>query len=1522
MQAYRVQAQTGNISFSDPLVKSLCVEAWDTNGDNELSFQEAAAVTDIGEVFKGTAINKFNEFQWFTSLQSVPNDAFRSCNKLLQIVLPPSVEQIGSYAFYSCISLSDIALNEGLKSIKNAAFTACSNISSITLPRTVEELGTNMFYLCTKLVDVNIPDKVTELPARLFYGCSSLKEIRIPDGVKTISPTAFSGCTSLTKVTMPLVLDASTLPLSVSDLQLTYLAQSEYAVLSSANKLNFSGQDDLTVYVVPSYSQLHVELQEVTGVEAFTGIIVHAQPGKRYVVSLGTEGEKSPGQNNAHRAPQARWGGDRASTMQSRENDGNLDYYQGPNFLRATSVSTTIPSQQNQNQNFVFNYRNGHYVFTAVSPTAVVGAYEAYLQLPYQDVVGVNSMAMPFDLDAEENNIYFPDLEVKSVCVAAWDTNGDGELSFDEAKAVRTLGGNFTGNKNIKQFNELKFFTSLTEISESAFDGCTELMAVMLPPNIKTISSRAFYLCYRLASLTFNNGLSTIGDNAFTSCTYFREIELPATVRTIGVRAFYYCTGLTDITIPEGVTEIGSLTFGNCTSLTSIKLPNSLISLASNAFSSCSRLETVTVPATLDASVLPASVSNVQVSILMDSNVTTLCSPNGIDFSAEEHLKAYTANSVKGVNVYLNQVMEMPRLTGMVLYGTAGSEYVLPVSNTETELDNLLVGTLEETTLQPDAIDVDGTNFTLTVRSVNVSFVKVSNPVTVKRCGAYLRLPSYLSEGKNTLRVTFVNQGNIHFNDEEVKELCVAQWDTDGDGELSYDEAAAVTDLGKSFKGDIRITSFMELEFFTNIKVIPDSAFEGCQQMTNIVFPSNLTTIGNSSFAYCYALNDIFLPDSVSTIGAMAFNGCVGLTSIVLPDAAVNLGASIFNYCTALRLVTLPMQLTYIPERMFVNCKRLTSLYIPPLVEKVGLSAFTGCSSLASIKKPAVLPDTNLPAVTDMLYYHIFSEEWEAFSAPNAIDFTSAQNGTAYAVDGYSDGVVYLTPMAAVPAATGAVLHGQIGEEMTMRKAAEATPVDNNLLVGTLEPVEVWPLWADYTNYLFSCTRDGIGFIPVSGSAFTERNSAYLALPTEMAGSFEILQMVSDDIIVFADEEVKSLCVGMWDANGDGELSLQEAAAVSNVDVFSSNPFIRYFDELKHFTSVTKLEPAAFQNCSSLRRITIPANVTEIGDLAFDGCYELYNVFFTDGCLERVGNFAFSSCVSLQQLHLPSTVKSLGNGAFNYCQTLEDVTIPDGVENIRSNTFSACEMLKSIVIPCSVKSLDETAFTDCGSLTTVTLPAVLSATLPSTVKRRYYIHRLTQEYEMFCSPYNLLIPRVTGLQVFTAPSCDGSRVMTARVDSLSAGTGVLMHGEVGQVFTFNQGKAVTNVPDNLYEGVLEATLVDPVQNDKAAFFLRNGANGYGFYRLNQSMVLGANRAYLLADLSQVGDNNFIEIASLPDIDDPNIYGVKRRGITGASEQDIAPLQTDVWFTLSGLRLQGRPTQPGIYIHNGRKEAVR
>jgi hypothetical protein len=114
------------IRFKDQNVKDICVEHWDKNGDGELGTWEAMCVQDIGKTFKNnTTIMKFDEFKYFKSVTSIPEEAFRSCTNLRAITIPNSVTSIGSWAFLYCSSLTSVTIPNSVTTIGTSAFRDC-----------------------------------------------------------------------------------------------------------------------------------------------------------------------------------------------------------------------------------------------------------------------------------------------------------------------------------------------------------------------------------------------------------------------------------------------------------------------------------------------------------------------------------------------------------------------------------------------------------------------------------------------------------------------------------------------------------------------------------------------------------------------------------------------------------------------------------------------------------------------------------------------------------------------------------------------------------------------------------------------------------------------------------------------------------------------------------------------------------------------------------------------------------------------------------------------------------------------------------------------------------------------------------------------------------------------------------------------------------------------------------------------------------------------------------------------------
>ena len=186
------------IIFEDLVVKAICCRNWDKNLDGELSYEEAAAVTDIGSVFKGnTNIIAFSEFEYFTGITEIPSNAFRDCSNLWKIKLPNTTALINEFSFKET-ALVSIDIPDLVTSIEGGAFDQVESLRHVHLGEGLQTINRIAFYNCS-LESVEFPGNLKVIKDNAFAG-NEIKKLILPKNITSIGSSAFTSCYNLQQV--------------------------------------------------------------------------------------------------------------------------------------------------------------------------------------------------------------------------------------------------------------------------------------------------------------------------------------------------------------------------------------------------------------------------------------------------------------------------------------------------------------------------------------------------------------------------------------------------------------------------------------------------------------------------------------------------------------------------------------------------------------------------------------------------------------------------------------------------------------------------------------------------------------------------------------------------------------------------------------------------------------------------------------------------------------------------------------------------------------------------------------------------------------------------------------------------------------------------------------------------------------------------------------------------------------------------------------------------------------------------
>lgn len=460
-----------------------------------------------------------------------------------------------------------------------------------------------------------------------------------------------------------------------------------------------------------------------------------------------------------------------------------------------------------------------------------------------------------------------------------------------------------------------------------------------------------------------------------------------------------------------------------------------------------------------------------------------------------------------------------------------------------------------------------------------------------------------------------------------------------------------------------------------NITEIGAQAFTNCSFLKEINFPSGLTFIGAQAFQSCRALSgSLVIPDGVKEIGAQAFEFCGQLTDITLGKGIKSIPTAAFSACSSLKSIVIPDNVKTIGDSAFAKCTNLSSVSFGKGVTEIGNDAFRQCIALPSVEIAATKIGDN--AFTDCfllqsldLSNSVREIGSEAFYGCLNLKDVRLGNGIG-------------------KIARNAFLYTALWEE-----------ADDMVTVG---------------NWFLGCKEEDASNYEIADGTIGIADYAFYGVK-----NFPDLLTIPNSVELIGEGAFYGCSKLINVAIGSGAIELGAKAfyqCTGLTKVFLGSYDRDAEDELGG-SSLESIGNSAFNGCSSLKSITIPATVTTVGSYAFlgSGLYqnasrEVYAGNWLVGCKDDGGygsvtiregtvgiaNYAFYLCKTVTEVTIPDSVKTIGRSAFYDCTNLSKVRLPSNLEVIEDYTFYRCTALQLPVLPDTLVSIGRSAFYKCN----------------------------------------------------------------------------------------------------------------------------------------------------------------------------------------------------------------------------------
>jgi hypothetical protein len=480
------------------------------------------------------------------------------------------------------------------------------------------------------------------------------------------------------------------------------------------------------------------------------------------------------------------------------------------------------------------------------------------------------------------------------------------------------------------------------------------------------------------------------------------------------------------------------------------------------------------------------------------------------------------------------------------------------------------------------------------------------------------------------------------------------------------------------------------------VTCIGSNAFEQATSVTNITISTNVTSILDWAFYYCSSLTEITIPGSVTNLGPYGFEFCSSLTNVIILNGLTRIENSTFGYCHSLSSVELPESIASIDSSAFGYCDSLTHFNLSCNVTNLGMEVFYGCSSLVAINVDVLNP---------------------VYSSASGIVFNKDQTALVQYPPALRGG--YLVPdtvtsikdrafsgcggLTSITITTNIVSIGSYAFYDCILTNVEIPSSVTSLSTGLFE------LCHSLAHVSLPNTLTNIGM-----SAFSDcssLNGVIIPAGVSTIGPYAF----------FTCDSLTSLTVPN-NVTNIGPRAFASCVRLVEINVGSLNPYYTsasgvLFDKTLTVLlqcpggksggyaipgSVKYVGDDAFTYCINLTGISIPTSVTNLGTYAFAN--SALRSVTVPGSITSWGNSTFQSCTSLTNAVILDGVTSIGNAAFYLCSSLTNVVIPNTVTNLGSSAFANCSRLARVILSDNLVSIGAAAFRNCVKLTSVTIP--------------------------------------------------------------------------------------------------------------------------------------------------------------------------------------------------------------------------